>query len=98
MPDEFSDGQVHGAAPWLAWKEHAWDVFVQWPFFSLLIAMLFIMLLFKYSYVVGLLLLFQCLSVHHFKKGKEEKIVPCVHSDQSNPGKITEFQHSYYLF
>lgn len=33
MPDEFSDGPVRGGAPWLAWKECAWDGFVQWPFF-----------------------------------------------------------------
>lgn len=98
MPDEFSDGPVHGGAPWLAWKECAWDGFVQWPFFSLPIAMLFIMLLFKYSFVVGLLLLLQCLSVQLFPFFKKEKIVPLGHSYQSNPGKITELPHSYNMF
>lgn len=70
----------------------------QWPLLSLPIAMLFIRLLFKYSCVVGLVLLLECLSVHHFKKGKKEQIVPLGHSEQSSPGKITELPHPYYLF
>lgn len=67
-------------------------------FIPLPIAILFIMLLFKYSCVVGLPLLLQCLSVHHFKKEKKERIVLLGHSDQSNPGKTTEFPHEYYLY
>lgn len=60
-------------------KEHTWDGFVEclvsFFFFFLPIVVLLIKHLFKYSFVVGLLLLLLCLngSVHHLKNGGEGK-------------------------
>lgn len=92
LPDEFSGGPVlHAATRMLVGiAERACPGWLCGTF-SCFFFFLPIKPLFKYSFVVGLLLLLQCLngSVHPFKKGELGGTLPVCCSDQSSPRKIT---------